>query len=100
MCLGEVARVVRTLPDRVVETEGTRRARVSVLTLDGPVEAGDWLLVHSGFALRRLTDPEARAALALRGGMDEPPRDALHAPLHDPTRRTDVPAVTPTGGPT
>jgi hydrogenase expression/formation protein HypC len=36
------------------------------MTLDGAVVPGDWLLCHSGFALRRLTPQEARDAAALR----------------------------------
>jgi hydrogenase expression/formation protein HypC len=95
MCLGEVVQVVTTLPDRMVETTGPTGApgarRVSLLALAGPVAPGDWLLVHSGFALERLTETEARAALALRSGAADP----------DPTRETAVVAAdTPTGGPT
>jgi hydrogenase expression/formation protein HypC len=67
MCLGELARVLELTTDRaaLVDT-GNRQVTVSLLTLDGPVCAGDWLLVHSGFALSRLTDDEARDALAIR----------------------------------
>lgn len=94
MCLGEVVQVLATLPDRTVETTGApgaRGARVSLLALTGTVAPGDWLLVHSGFALERLTAAEARAALALRSGDADP----------DPTRETAVVAAdTPTGGPT
>ncbi len=65
----------------MVETTGPRGGRVSLLALEGPVAVGDWLLVHSGFALERLTDAEARAALALRSGADDPD----HVPNPDPT---------------
>ncbi|MDT0166439.1 HypC/HybG/HupF family hydrogenase formation chaperone [Actinotalea sp. AC32] len=60
------------LPDRHVVVDGARTLRVSLLALDGPVAEGDWLLVHAGLALERLTEAEAREALALRAG-DEPP---------------------------
>lgn len=97
MCLGEVVRVRATLADRVVEVEGAagaRTTRASLLTIEGPVAVGDWLLVHSGFALERLTEAEARTALTLRSGAG--------APTTGPPADTDddVPPDTPTGGPT
>jgi hydrogenase assembly chaperone HypC/HupF len=95
VCLGEVVQVVAMLPDRQVETGGApggRSTRVSLLALEGPVAVGDWLLVHSGFALERLTDAEARAALTLRAG------DADGAPI--PPTDDPLPPDTPTGDPT
>lgn len=67
MCLGELARVMELTTERaaLVDT-GSREATVSLLTLDDPVVAGDWVLIHSGFALCRLTDEEARDAMAIR----------------------------------
>jgi hydrogenase expression/formation protein HypC len=55
---------VRARVDRRVLT-------VSLLTLDGPVAPGDWLQVHSGFALARLTDKERREAELIRNTMKE-----------------------------
>ncbi|MCW2644470.1 MAG: hydrogenase expression/formation protein HypC [Pseudonocardiales bacterium] len=67
MCLG--------LPGRVVElTPGGHLARVDVAgvvrdinleLLDGPFEPGDYVLVHSGFALERMSADEARDALGV-----------------------------------
>jgi hydrogenase maturation factor len=51
----------------LVQTTDNRDLRVSLLTLDQPVRPGDWLLVHAGFALARLTEAQAVEALALRG---------------------------------
>ena len=67
MCLGELARVVTVGPGptALVRSSG-REVTVSLLTLDEPVQAQDWLLVHAGFALSRLDDAQARDALALR----------------------------------
>ena len=67
MCLGELAEVVEAPggSSALVRSRG-RTTRVSLLTLDGPVAPGDWLLCHSGFALRRLTLQEAHDAAALR----------------------------------
>lgn len=68
MCLGEVVQVVEVVPDGLVLARaGTRTLQVSLLTLDGPVVPGDWVLAHSGFALARLTAVEALEARTLRG---------------------------------
>jgi hydrogenase expression/formation protein HypC len=67
VCLGELAEVLEA-PDghtALVLARG-RTTRVSLLTLDGAVAPGDWLLCHSGFALRRLSAQEAHDAAALR----------------------------------
>jgi hydrogenase expression/formation protein HypC len=43
--------------------------RISLLALDGPVpEPGEWLVVHSGYAIDRVDSAEAEAVVAeLRG---------------------------------
>jgi len=47
---------------------GDRMTEACTLTLDEPLHVGDWVTVHSGFALGRLTDEQARAALDVRRG--------------------------------
>ena len=72
MCLGEIAQVTDVVDDRTVRVRvGERSLTVSLLTLDGPVAPGDWLQVHSGFALARLTDEERREAELIRNTMKE-----------------------------
>jgi hydrogenase expression/formation protein HypC len=67
MCLGDVARVLDLAgPDSISVAVGERTITVSGMLLDGPPEVGGWVLVHSGFALGRLTDDEAREALEMR----------------------------------
>jgi hydrogenase expression/formation protein HypC len=67
VCLGELAEVVEALDAHTVLVRSSARtATVSLLSLDGAVAPGDWLLCHSGFALRRLTPQEARDAAVLR----------------------------------
>ena len=75
MCLGLTCRV-ETVPDRdwAVVSAGERTMRVSLLTLDEPVEPGDWVLAHAGFALARLTEDQALEALALREPVRKEPR--------------------------
>lgn len=72
MCLGELAQVVEVSdPGTVRARVGDRIVNVSLLTLDGPVAAGDWLQVHAGFALARLTDEERRDAQRIRDAAQE-----------------------------
>ena len=69
MCLG--------IPGRVVDVRsGSHLARVDVAgvlrdidvaALAGSLECGDYILVHSGFALERMSATEARDALAAFG---------------------------------
>ncbi len=74
MCMSRLHRVVRSLDPGSVDVEdlegGTHR--VSLLALDGPMpEPGDWLVVHSGYALDRADSIEAEAVAAeLRAGTD------------------------------
>ncbi len=64
MCLGIPAQVIE-LGDAtaVVEIGGVRR-EVSTTLLDA-VAAGDWLIIHAGFAIQRLSPEEAEKTLAL-----------------------------------
>lgn len=67
MCLGEIVRLVEVGTDGAALAQlGSRTIPVSLLTLEEQVVAGDWVVMHSGFALQRLTDDEASEALALR----------------------------------
>jgi hydrogenase expression/formation protein HypC len=76
MCLGELARVVRLDATGAAEvTVRDRRATVSLMVLDEPVAVGDWLLVHAGYALERLTDAAATEAARIRAAA-EPDQEA------------------------
>ncbi|MDP3893350.1 HypC/HybG/HupF family hydrogenase formation chaperone [Nocardioides sp.] len=75
MCLGDLAQVVDRIDDRTVRARvGDRLVTVSLLTFDGPVAPGDWLQVHSGFALARLTEAEQREAAQIRNTSQEETR--------------------------
>jgi hydrogenase expression/formation protein HypC len=77
MCLGEIAQLVTVGPGREAVARGTTRVlELSLIALDEPVRPGDWVVVHSGFALSRLDPEEAREALELR--------DAVPSPTPDP----------------
>ena len=71
MCLGIPGQIV-DVPDRqaglaTVDISGVRRS-VSVALVDepaAPVEPGDWVLVHVGFALARIDEEQAQETLDL-----------------------------------
>ncbi|HEX5087234.1 MAG TPA: HypC/HybG/HupF family hydrogenase formation chaperone [Nocardioides sp.] len=70
MCLGELGRVLVVTAGSADVQVGDRVRTVSLLTLDDPVAPGDWVQIHSGFALARLTDDEAREAEQIRSLTD------------------------------
>jgi hydrogenase expression/formation protein HypC len=90
VCLGELAEVLE-VPDArtAVVRSSVRTATVSLLTIDGAVAQGDWLLCHSGFALRRLTPQEARDATALRATAPSPAAESTEEA--EPTARKRKP---------
>ena len=75
MCLGDLAQVIDLPDDRTARVRvGERVVPVALLTLDCPVAPGDWLQVHSGFALAHLTDEERRDAERIRNAAQEESR--------------------------
>jgi hydrogenase expression/formation protein HypC len=84
MCLGDVAQVVELAgAGRAVVRAGGRTIDASLLTLGSPIAPGDWILVHSGFALALLTPEEAHEALTIRSAPVAglaPPRPSAPAP--------------------
>jgi hydrogenase expression/formation protein HypC len=67
MCLGIPGRIVRVEAGgdlAHVDVAGVVR-EINLALLDGPWEPGDHILIHSGFALERMTADEARDALAV-----------------------------------
>ena len=74
MCLAIPGQVVDVADEAnglaAVDVGGVRR-RVNVGLLDGGVAAGDWVLIHVGFALSKVDEAEAQATLALLQRMGE-----------------------------
>ena len=67
MCISRLHRVVGAPAPGVVEVEDVQggRRRVSLLALDGPEPLlGEWLVVHSGYAIDRCDATEAEAVAA------------------------------------
>ena len=64
MCLAVPMKVVEIKGDMaVVESSGLRRE--AGITLLDKVKPGDWVIVHAGFAISKLTRKQARDTLAL-----------------------------------
>jgi hydrogenase expression/formation protein HypC len=67
MCVSRLHRVVGTAGPGAVEVEDVHggRRRVSLLALDGPSpDPGEWLVIHSGYAIDRVDTAEAEAVAA------------------------------------
>lgn len=84
MCLGEIAEVLQVGPGpRALVRSGRGAATVSLLTMEEPLAAGDWVVCHSGFALSRVTATEAAEAAAIRA--------TAHTPATKATTTEDEP---------
>ena len=68
MCLGIPGRVLELLPGfegqlALVDVAGAQR-RVNVGMLEDPPQAGQWVLIHVGFAVAAVDEAEAARAMA------------------------------------
>ena len=69
MCLAIPAQVCESVHENpslaMVDVLGVRR-RVSLeLLVDDPPQIGDWVLIHVGFAMSKISDEQARETLAM-----------------------------------
>jgi len=77
MCIEAPGRVVEVPAGQVdvarVDVDGVTRTVQLALLDGGPPRPGEWLSIHLGFAVARLSDEEATAAVAFlrAGGEDE-----------------------------
>jgi hydrogenase expression/formation protein HypC len=83
MCLGIPGEIVELLPDRPdlakVDVSGVKRA-INVGLLEGEtLQPGDWILIHVGFALSKIDEEEAKAALEFLEGIGQAYADELVA---------------------
>jgi len=63
MCLAIPAKVVELFPEdqnrALVEVVGVRRHIDTGLLADDPPKTGDWVLIHVGFAMSKISEAEA-----------------------------------------
>ncbi len=62
MCLAFPGKVIELDGNRAIVDFGGVRQEVDVSLLED-VEVGDWVLVHTGFAIQKMTEEEAKASL-------------------------------------
>jgi hydrogenase expression/formation protein HypC len=83
MCLGIPGELIEFLPDHRdlarVDVSGVRRViNVGLLADDMPA-VGEWVLIHVGFALSKIDEAEAAAALEFLAGIGQAYDDELAA---------------------
>ncbi|MCG5218648.1 HypC/HybG/HupF family hydrogenase formation chaperone [Streptosporangium soli] len=83
MCLGIPGELVEAVGDQcdlaVVEVSGIRRRINVALLADEGLKPGDWVLVHVGFALSKISESEAQAVLDLLEGIGQAYTDEVDA---------------------
>ncbi|MGH3931585.1 MAG: HypC/HybG/HupF family hydrogenase formation chaperone [Pseudonocardiaceae bacterium] len=85
MCLGIPGEVIELMPEHPdlarVDVSGVKRAiNIGLLTDDPPVP-GDWILIHVGFALSKIDEQEAKAAMDFLIGIGQAYEDEIAALL-------------------
>jgi hydrogenase expression/formation protein HypC len=83
MCLGIPGEIVEILPDQPdlakVDVSGVRRnINLGLITDDDP-QPGDWILIHVGFALSKIDEAEAKAAMDFLEGIGQAYADEIEA---------------------
>jgi hydrogenase expression/formation protein HypC len=63
MCLAIPAKVVELFPEEqnraLIEVVGVRRSIDTGLLADDPPKMGDWVLIHVGFAMSKISEEQA-----------------------------------------
>ena len=64
MCLSIPSKIVEILPDNyaIVDTMGVKR-KVSLDLMPEPVEVGDYVLIHVGYAMTKMREEDALESL-------------------------------------
>ncbi|HIE59160.1 MAG TPA: HypC/HybG/HupF family hydrogenase formation chaperone [Persephonella sp.] len=64
MCLSIPSKIVEILPDNyaIVDTMGVKR-KVSLDLMSEPVEIGDYVLIHVGYAMTKMREEDALESL-------------------------------------
>jgi hydrogenase expression/formation protein HypC len=64
MCLGVPAKILETGGGTAVVELGGVRREISVMLVDD-VSVGEWVIIHAGFAIEKLSEEAAEQTLAL-----------------------------------
>jgi hydrogenase expression/formation protein HypC len=83
MCLGIPGEVVEILTDQTdlakVDVSGVRRAINIGLLENEALVPGDWVLIHVGFAMSKIDEQEAKAAMDFLEGIGQAYDDEIAA---------------------
>ena len=83
MCLGIPGEVIELHPEQAdlakVNVSGVRRMINIGLLSDDPPVPGEWVLIHVGFALSKIDEQEAAAALQFLEGIGQAYEDEIAA---------------------
>ncbi len=83
MCLGIPGELIEFLPGQPdlakVNVSGVKRVINVGLLSDDPPMPGEWVLIHVGFALSKIDEQEAAAALQFLEGIGQAYEDELAA---------------------
>ncbi|MDQ6737603.1 MAG: HypC/HybG/HupF family hydrogenase formation chaperone [Gemmatimonadota bacterium] len=76
MCLAIPGRIVELFPAEphlaLIEVGGVRRrVNIDLLREDGPLALSDWVLIHVGFAMSRISAQDAEEQLRLLTSLGE-----------------------------
>jgi hydrogenase expression/formation protein HypC len=75
MCLAIPGRIVEFSKEQPllakVDVAGVKRAINIGLLADLPLETGDWVLIHVGFAMSKISEEEARNQLTMIAALGE-----------------------------
>jgi hydrogenase expression/formation protein HypC len=83
MCLGVPGRIVELTDEAQlarVDVNGVGRTISTALLEDEALSAGDWVLIHVGFAIAKIDEDEAREAMATLQLFDERDADEADGP--------------------
>ena len=83
MCLGIPGEVIEFLPEQPdlakVDVSGVRRVINVGLLAEEPPKPGEWVLIHVGFALSKIDEAEAAAAMEFLEGIGQAYEDEIKA---------------------
>jgi hydrogenase expression/formation protein HypC len=67
MCLAIPAQVIKFIQDDLVLVDFGKKVQreVSIALMPGEIEVGDWILVHTGYAMSKIEPEEAHETLAM-----------------------------------
>jgi hydrogenase expression/formation protein HypC len=83
MCLGIPGRIVELTEEAQlarVDVNGVGRTISTALLEDEVLSAGDWVLIHVGFAMAKIDEDEAREAMATLQLLDQGDADEADGP--------------------